>query len=182
MTFRRDMRKVFSPDHAELHAHIVRLSVLFEDMRVEVRGFQAVSIEKLDECSTFKREQYFIRRSFATLTEFAECIRRLNDARTSRSLELFSPGTKSILRFGRAVSPISIRTKRIIKRVRNDSGGHFGEAAARDVIELLEKEPEGLLGEITIAQDPKDPSRGGAIRLFTTIAKEFALSRHRGDK
>jgi len=43
-----DLREVFGKEPRDLHAHLLRLCVLFEDLRVEFRGFGVDAIPELD--------------------------------------------------------------------------------------------------------------------------------------
>lgn len=54
------------------------LCVLFEDLRIEVAGQAAADLNRLDKCGTSLRKLYFLRRSTATLYEFATVLRELN--------------------------------------------------------------------------------------------------------
>src|SRR5215472_3601775 len=65
-------------------AHLARLCVLHEDLRIEIEGIRASNIPKLDVLEPRRdhldhpermgsyRRHYFLRRSIATLREFAE--------------------------------------------------------------------------------------------------------------
>jgi hypothetical protein len=85
------MRKVFS-DHESRHqfdANLARVCVLFEDLRIEIRGITERSLPALDILdpegeswlnpgSTGRyRTFYFLRRSILTLNEFADAIGRI---------------------------------------------------------------------------------------------------------
>ena len=76
----RELTKVFPSGHDEmLHAHILRLAVLYEDLRIELYGIAEDSMPKLDGTDERYRKNYFLRRSIATLVEFAETVRILNE-------------------------------------------------------------------------------------------------------
>lgn len=54
------------------------LFVLFEDLRIEIAGQTASDLGGLDECGADARTLYFLRRSIATLHEFATELRALD--------------------------------------------------------------------------------------------------------
>lgn len=69
----KDLRVAFGLTNAELNAHVVRLSVLYEDLKIELTGSGGTLIPRLEFYGKSARQQYFIRRTFATLYEFREC-------------------------------------------------------------------------------------------------------------
>jgi len=75
----KDLRVVFGLSNPELNAHIVRMSVLYEDLKLELTGSGSTPIERLEFYGKSARQQYFIRRTFATLYEFRECFVRLDE-------------------------------------------------------------------------------------------------------
>jgi len=76
----RELKEVFPSGHGEIvHAHIVRLAVLYEDMRIELHAIAETSMPILDGTDERYRRNYFLRRCIATLVEFAETIRLLNE-------------------------------------------------------------------------------------------------------
>jgi len=70
-------------------AHLARLCVLYEDLRMEIEGIRARNVPKLDVLDPRRdhldhpermgsyRRHYFLRRSIATLPEFEECFGEL---------------------------------------------------------------------------------------------------------
>src|SRR5262245_46529779 len=78
-SFFRELKSVFPGSLTkELDAHVARLAVLYEDLRTELYGTESESIETLDLIDRY-RSIYFLRRSIATLREFAEECRLLNE-------------------------------------------------------------------------------------------------------
>ena len=61
----KDLCRVFGLSNPELNAHVIRLSVLYEDLKLELTAASGTPIERLDYCGKAVRQQYFIRRSFA---------------------------------------------------------------------------------------------------------------------
>ena len=73
------LASVFSPrTDRELHSLIVSVCVLFEDLRIEIAGISAEHLDQLDQCDKGLRRFYFLRRSIATLHEFAVTLQELD--------------------------------------------------------------------------------------------------------
>lgn len=167
----KDLCKVFGLSNPELNAHVVRLSVL---------AASGTPIERLGYCGKTMRQQYFIRRSFATLYEFRQCFDRLD-----RCDEFAHVKTRM---FGDPVARERwtecidfFRThKKIIADVRHDFGGHFGEEAARAVIKELATSSDAITGELEFTKDSDDLRAGMKLRFAEEIAAQ-AMHRHRGD-
>jgi hypothetical protein len=68
-TIYRNLRVVFAGEPIDLAAAVLTLCVLFEDLRLE--------LSELSE-SKVQRNVYLIRRSIATLREFADCLRHID--------------------------------------------------------------------------------------------------------
>jgi hypothetical protein len=71
------LRRVFSTsENKQLHERLARLIVLYEDLRLETSGMtNKEELPKLDDSGFAARQSYFLRRTFGTLSEFAEAIR-----------------------------------------------------------------------------------------------------------
>ncbi len=121
------LRSVFPLD--SLHAHLVRLIVLSEDLKIELRGIQTESIEPLDLTGEGSiRQRYFLRRCVGTLLEFAEAFRLIDKC---DGIEVVKSS------FGDEASEVWDKTidffkshEQLLRLVRNDLGGHFGTNAA----------------------------------------------------
>jgi hypothetical protein len=140
----RELTRVFPCRHDEmLHAQIVRLAVLYEDLRIELYAIAEPSMPILDGTDARYRTNYFLRRSIATLVEFAETVRLLNEC------DEFQPIKE---RFDKNISPywdkavrFFQRHEQFFKKVRNDIGGHFGLMAATFAVRNLSPEAVGKL-------------------------------------
>jgi hypothetical protein len=149
------------------HALIARLSVLYEDLRIEVKATAEPSIPLLDATRVQFRQNYFLRRSIATLVEFAEAIRLLDGCPEFRSIKKQFP-TELKDRWNDGVRFFR-EHERFFKEVRNDVGGHFGLAAARFAIEHREGE----------AVEEIESRAESTIHLpFATDLVATALTRH----
>jgi len=57
---------------------VVRLIVLFEDLKVELNSLALDRNLVTDECGSHFRQMYFLRRAFATLDEMQQAFHKLN--------------------------------------------------------------------------------------------------------
>ena len=120
---------------SDYDARLARVAVLYEDLRLENLAASAESIAALDASGVEVRRFYFIRRSIATVREFAEALRLLDQCPD------FVP-IKNKFDFGRRrMWDKSIRffarREPYLGRIRNDFGGHFGEEPSRFAINHL---------------------------------------------
>jgi hypothetical protein len=165
---------VFSNRSGEdLHTLIACLCVLFEDLRIEVAGIAAKELGDLDECGKGGRQLYFLRRSMATLHEFASVLSEIDQL---PSFQVVRAGfsTTSQRHWPRALTYFR-RHERYIARIRHNVGGHFGkQAAALALANLL----PNALGKLEIALY----GQGGGAKLFFTneIAATATLLHVRG--
>jgi hypothetical protein len=67
-------------------SQFIRLTVLFEDLRVEVNGAQKPEpLKALDEAGVLYRELYFLRRTFITIAEIDQSLHKLNKCKEFKS-------------------------------------------------------------------------------------------------
>jgi len=124
----RELSRVFANQGTILPAHISRLCVLYEDLRIEILAAAELSIPLLDITDEHYRRHYFLRRCIATLFEFAETLRLLNKCgefhivRSTFTPPLVKHWDDAVLFFG--------KHEALLELVRNDIGGHFGLKAA----------------------------------------------------
>jgi len=108
-----------------------RLAVLYEDLSLEISGMIADegSLKPLARHSDAYRKHYFARRAFGTLSEFADAVQRLRESSDFGKFE----STFNLEQSGtwKAATKFLGENRAMIERVRNDVGGHFGEAASR---------------------------------------------------
>ncbi len=75
----RRLKEVFKTDNPQMMARVIRLCVLFEDLRIEYHGaISQVEIPRLDTAGKNYRQFYFIRRSLVSMIEFSGALSRLN--------------------------------------------------------------------------------------------------------
>jgi hypothetical protein len=145
----RQLRSVFVPSHRSIvPENIARLAVLYEDLRIELRGASTSSIRKLDEMDPRYRRNYFVRKCIGTTVEFAEAIRLLDQSPDFKAIKSRFPGWAR-RQWTEAVKFFS-RHERLLKDVRNDIGGHFGIKAAKYAIANSHADAVGKLQVIDI--------------------------------
>jgi len=171
-TLFKEVRSVFI--FSEMHALIARLSVLYEDLRIEMFGVIEESIPALDYTDEKYRKNYFLRRSIATLIEVAEAFRMLNACSDFERIKAEFDKT-SLIRWKRALWFFD-KFEPFLKKVRNDIGGHFGHPAARYAIQNM---GSSVVGKIEIATEK---SLTGVKLHFAGEIAVYAMVRHKGDK
>src|SRR5262249_48037094 len=72
------LRRILTAAEPEIMVQLVRLVVLYEDLKLEAAGLQVPPDKEFDEVSRRYRQMYFVRRAFATLLEMDNAFRRLN--------------------------------------------------------------------------------------------------------
>src|SRR5207245_1022653 len=107
-----------------LDAHVARLCVLFEDLRIETYAIIEDSLPTLDFTGEAYRRNYFLRRSIATVVEIAEEIRLLDQLDVFKRIK-FSFDEAAFDKWNKAVRFFR-RYEPFLELVRNDIGGHFG--------------------------------------------------------
>jgi hypothetical protein len=141
-------------------------------LRIETYGIVEESIPALDFNDEAYRRNYFLRRSIATLFEFAEEIRLLcglDDFDGIRS----KFDEASLKRWNKAVKFFG-RYERYFEKVRNDIGGHFGLKAA---IHAISDIPASYAGKIEIVRGNND---GAGVKLhFAGQIAVSAMFRHK---
>ena len=109
---------------------IARIAVLYEDLRVEVLGI-AQAAPPVDVLGPDYRQLYFMRRAIATAREFQSALATLANTTefkniAARATELHDEDCQNkwlaAMNFFRS-------NRGILRSIRNDVGGHFGEEA-----------------------------------------------------
>jgi hypothetical protein len=117
------------------HVQMARLAVLYEDLRIELFALREDSLPALDVTDRRYRINYFLRRAIATLVEYAETVRLLNQ----------SPDFQNF--WGSVDAPVRVlweqgvsffkQNEKFLENIRNDIGGHFGPQAAAHALKNL---------------------------------------------
>ena len=157
----------------DFNARFARLAVLYEDLSLEISGMVADegSLATLARHSDAYRKHYFARRAIGTLSEFAEAVKRLSEAPDFSKFESTFDEEQS--RVWNAGAKFLDENRAMIEKVRNDVGGHFGEAASRYAVEQTDRDSSISL---TIESDLKRRKR---LRVgFAGDLTAAALVRH----
>ena len=116
----------------KIDAYACAMAVLFEDLRIEMAGLSEIEIKVMD--VTGHRTNYFLRRSIATLKEFAHAITDLNRLPEFATVkERFDKET--LRRWERAIRYFNRYGASLITPVRHGIGGHFRHTAAEHALE-----------------------------------------------
>ena len=108
------------------------MAVLFEDMRIEIAGLAEREIKPMDIAGN--RVSYFLRRSIATLKEFAHAITDLDKLPEFGAVKgRFD--AKSANNWNRSVRYFNRYGRTLITPVRHTIGGHFRHTSAEHAIE-----------------------------------------------
>lgn len=170
----RELRQVFQPlSESNFEAIIARLAPLYEDLRIELHGIAEESVASLDQLDVRNRRICFLRKSLATLWEFAEAIRHLELCPEFGLIASELTKEKEIDRRWRRASAFFKRKENTLKLVRNDIGGHFGLEAARFAC-------QNLVSDAVDGIEMADPStnRGRVFLRFSGEIVSTALLRH----
>lgn len=127
----KELRRVFIASESNFGAKVARLGVLYEDLRIETFGIAEDDIPAMDQLDVRYRRAYFLRRSIATLLEFAEAIRHVEQCPEFESIARMLGKNPTLERYWRRASRFFDRKDEQLQRFRNDFGGHFGLEAAR---------------------------------------------------
>jgi len=167
--YERRLKEVFRSADPELMTRVIRLCVLFEDLRIEYEGaIRRREIPPLDQAGMNYRHLYFIRRSLVTMIEFRGALHRLNELDSwEREVAHMDPSSRKA--WNAAITYFNNHHK-AWEEVRGDIGGHFKEAAAKFALEKLTKST----GKLIVRSFP-DEETGGAVLEFATEFVAIAL-------
>jgi hypothetical protein len=141
----RELTRVFDTDGIgqQMPAQIARLTVLYEDLRIELYALREDSFETLDVTDDDYRKLYFLRRALATLIEFAETVRLLSECdEFKRFLKSIDPEIQPYWTNGATYFK---EKEPLLEKIRNDVGGHFGTKAAIYAIRSLRTNAVGKM-------------------------------------
>jgi hypothetical protein len=150
------LRRVFRAESGgDFDAHLAQLCVLYEDLRIELLAITIRSMAHLDVLDPAAehrgdkvrigryRRHYFLRRSFATIREFAECLGAMRKTEEFQAIKSrVEPSVAKTL--DDAVIFFSTNSG-MIRTVRNSTGGHFGLEAGRYAIKHVDASAIGKL-------------------------------------
>ncbi len=164
------LRDVFQSGSAEqIHEHIARLAVLYEDLRIEMYAIAADDIPALDQLDQRYRRLYFVRRSIATLEECSDALVNVDQCPSFNRIKSRPKGKGGNWDLWDAAIVFFRQNRDFIKKVRNDIGGHFGRTASRHALQHLEPTATGI---IEVAADQQ--GKGADVKLH--FAGEIAAT------
>ncbi len=144
----RELSDVFGPvSRSNFEAIMARLSVLYEDLRIELTGIAEDAVPAMDKFDVRYRRIYFLRKSIGTLWEFAEAVNHLQQCpefKFASIREPFPVEDQEQAKLWRKGASFFKRNERRLKSLRNDIGGHFGLEAARHAV--LHFNPDTVMG------------------------------------
>ena len=161
------------PAHSsrQMHAWLARLCVLMEDSRIELHCLYDDPISASTQVEPNVRKLYFLRRIVATLVEFAEVVRLLEEDADFRGVKTrFDSEAQNL--WSEAVAFFH-SNESFLKKVRNDVGGHFGGQAAVWAVENLQRD---AVAKMEIIQTK--PGAWAERLHFTGLIAATALLRH----
>jgi len=168
----RKLRDVFDPATPEFNAILVRLSVLFEDLRIEEYGSRIERIEELDVVGKTYRQIYFVRRSIASLVEFAGAIEMLDQRPEFRKIKA-KAASHVRERWDGAVEYFR-NWKDYLRARRGDFGAHFDHGPNLHAVREMNPEMEG---ELVVVKNHEEKT--GGVRLKYAYQIVSAAMTHR---
>lgn len=171
--YKKNLREVFEPGHSEFNAILARLSVLFEDLRIEEYASRLDRLDQLDDIGKGYRKIYFLRRSIATLVEFASAIEMIDQRPEFRKLTK-SFNADCTLRWNEAAAYFR-DWKAYLSKIRADFGGHFDHGSARHAVEEMRPETTGDLVVVKHAEE----ETGGVRLKYAMEIVEAAMTRRK---
>lgn len=166
---------VLNTANPEVMTQIVRLIVLFEDLKVEMFSLSQEKAGKADECSRQYRMMYFLRRAWATLDEMQSAFHKLNMLKPFKEMKRkFHPEQNA--KWDSVIQFFSDGQK-FLHGQRNVYGGHFHDDAAKYVIERAVGDSSPALMEVNFSDE-------GSYHLTFKFAQQMvsmALHVSRGD-
>jgi hypothetical protein len=146
------IRRILTAAEPDVMVQLLRLIVLYEDLKLEVAGLHVPRDKEFDEVSRRYREMYFVRRAFATLWEMDSAFHKLN---MLKAFEVRKRGLdRRRLRDWTSAVLFFSKTKKFIDKQRNAYGGHVTDDLARFVLSKVEQTDDtvGAL-EVKISDD-----------------------------
>lgn len=151
---------------------IARLSVLYEDLYLEVvgAGMEPGRASPLEPFGPQYRHVYFLRRAVATALEVKHAIEQIAHTPEFRSIQIQAEGSREP-HYSREWVPAQQffkREGRLLKTIRDDVGGHFGDRAASTAFRTIDDD-YCVLVEVQSDID-------GRVRLLLPFATELAAA------
>jgi hypothetical protein len=138
----------------ELFIGIARLSILFEDLRLEMAEFerQYDEIISRQDSRNLDRTPYYLRRAIGTLAEFGRGLNVVRRMDEFKNAQLSAMDEKYIIEADKFIQ----QNWKLIKDLRNEFGGHVQTEAVEFAVKHLTNE----VGVVTWNPDPEKWSIG----------------------
>lgn len=171
--YTKNLYMALGRERPHLHAHLARLNVLYEDLRLELLGVSESEVPFLDGTGVNFRKQYCMRRAIGTTLEFAEAFRLLDehadfvhvrDRFTAEHCEIWQ----------RCIGFFATHES-TLQDIRNDIGGHFGYKAALYAVQNFSPDADGSLN---VRLDYRK-SKGGVWYEFAEEVAATAMGRQK---
>ena len=163
--YTKNLYMALGRERTHLHAHLARLSVLYEDLRLELYAVSEPEVRFLDGTGVNFRKQYFMRRAIGTTLEFAEAFRLLNEHVDFPHIrDQFTEEHRAI--WQRCVEFFATHESQL-QTIRNDIGGHFGYKAALYAVQHFSSHADG---SIKVRRDYRKRKGGVWYELAEEIA------------
>ena len=173
-----NLHALFGCSSPQLNSRILRLAVLYEDLRLELAGtgtsddLTLLQRSGIDYCKF-----YFIRRATATVNEFAEAFRLLDEFPEFHNIKAnFSAEHR--VQWDECVSFFK-NEEDTLQAIRNDIGGHFGQPAALYAVGNLHNAGTGML---EIHQDQAKETAGMVLKFAEQVVAAAMSRQKRNDE
>lgn len=157
--------------------HLVRLFILYEDLKLETAAMQLPATPSIDEVSSQYRRVYFIRRAFATVREMNNAIHRL------QLLPDFKRKKKTLSKASRDewenTAKFFSKATGFVDRQRNAYGAHVNDDVGRHIVSGISDMDDSVgVMEIRFTRE----GTGRMVFKFVEHLMDNALFIDRGDR
>lgn len=176
-TFYKTLRSAFPPDDP-ISAIVVRMSVLFEDLRIEhALARNEERMADLDRVNKLYRQFYFLRRSTITMVEFKGSFQQFDTLpQTAALIAQFDSHARESWMEARAFFSTH---SQLLKDIRNAYGGHFQWQTANHVVQRMRAETPGGM---SIEYQPAERTATPVLPYtYDLVAGAFAMHQPAGE-
>jgi hypothetical protein len=136
----KPIRQILTAADRDVMVQLVRLIILYEDLKLEVAGLHIPPDKEFDEVSKRYRQLYFVRRAFATLDEMHSAFQKLNMLRTFKDRR--RNFDRRQLKTWTAAIRFFARAHAFIDSQRNAFGGHVHDDLAHYILDRVEPDDD----------------------------------------
>lgn len=177
-SFHKSIARALGHEPVDLHGGIARLAVLYEDLRIELTAAKAPEgkFAELEVIGKAYRQMYFLRRSIATIRDFAEEVKYLHGLPAYVPVRRQFEDSEAIDMWIGGVEFFKSHFE-YLQNIRNDYGGHFSRAAAHYAVSNIDPSIVGTV-EINFSLDGKANPKA----FFAAPIVDKAMLRRQGKK